>query len=244
MGRTIDRLALSALAAIGYYLFFLNAWGSIPLACALAFACCLLTERVARGGRWRRLLPRRASSAQAGEALSRIAGMEDGAAQALLGELVRWRYPGEDFALAAVLKHPEASLSCGDVLGAWKANRGAERLVIAATCPCEPRAAVYARELAGPAVAVLDSRALIRRLRRRDPVAAPAPPPLKARLRRAIARLAARRVSPGSGLLGAALVGLYFIGGNPFNLFAGLALLGRLGVALIQRHTGRRLFDA
>ena len=49
MGEIIDHAALSAFGAAGYYLFFLNAWGSVPLACAAAFACCALAGRFLRG---------------------------------------------------------------------------------------------------------------------------------------------------------------------------------------------------
>ncbi len=37
MGKLIDRFALFALCATAFYIFFLNAWHSIPLACLLAF---------------------------------------------------------------------------------------------------------------------------------------------------------------------------------------------------------------
>ena len=36
MGKYIDQIVFGGLAAAGLYLFFLNAWGSIPLAAGLA----------------------------------------------------------------------------------------------------------------------------------------------------------------------------------------------------------------
>lgn len=239
MGRVIDRFVLSALAAAGLYLFFLNAWGSIPLACALAFVCAALGRFVAT----RIPRPRRATLAWARSELTRLAALPDREAEAALSALVRGRWPEEDFRLFAALKHPEATLSAGDILGAWKANRDAERLVIAATCPCEPRAALYARELTGPAVAVLDSRAIIRLLRtgmqadpqiRRQPVVPS--------LRRLFGRLCAARVSPRTALVGAALLAMYLMRGSLLALLAALALLARFAVALAQRRVGKRLF--
>lgn len=236
----VDKAALAAIATSALYLFFLNAWGSIPLACALAFAC------VALGAHALRVLPtrRRMTASQAQEEVLNIAAMSDAEAQERLTRLVRARWPKEDFALAAVLKHPEATLSSGDVLNAWKANLGAARLVVAATCPAEPRALVYARELQSPAVAVVDSRGLMRAMRR----CLPPPQPesrigLAKRLRRLCARAFSSRVTAREPLLALALLyGYMRRGGAPF-LFAALAILAHTGVAIIQRRTGRRLFE-
>lgn len=241
MGKRIDHAALWALAAGGYYLVFLNAWGSIPLACILAFAACALTQRALKGVR----LPRRAPAAQARAELLRIAAMADSDAQRRLEQLVVARWPGEAFRLAPVLKHPEATLSSGDVLNAWKANRDADRLVIAATCPAEPRAALFAGQLADPSVAVLDSRALTRLLR--APGAMPgtcrSPRPLRRRLRDGLLAACAARASMKNAAVAAALLALYWVRGNPLGLFAAMALLWQLGAALLGRRVGRRLFD-
>ena len=239
-GRRIDELAFGGLAAAALYLFFLNAWGSIPLACGMAFACAALLR-----GLYRAKPPRRAASAaRVRGALMRLAGLPDAEAQQALEALVRGRWPGEDFTLVPVLKHPESALSAGDILNAWKANRDAARLVVAATCPAEPRALAYAHGLREPAVAVVDSRALGRILRRSLPPEAP-PPRVRLvdRLRRLAARVASSRVTPRSPLLAAALLLYYLRGGSPLCLPAALALLAHAGVALAQRRLGRRLFE-
>lgn len=240
LGKIIDLIVFTALGTAGLYLFFLNAWGSIPLAAALAFLCVALVREA-----YRRRPPRRfASGARVREALMRLAGLPDAQAQEELTGLVRARWPGEDFALAPALKHPEATLSSGDVLNAWKANREAARLVIAATCPAEPRALAYARELQSPAVAVVDSRALSRILRRALP--APEPTPrlsLRQRLRRLATRIAASRVTPRGPLMALSLLLLYLRGGSPVCLLAALAMLSHFCLALAQRRVGRRLFD-
>lgn len=238
MGRIIDRAVFSALAAAGLYLFFLNAWGSVPLAGALAFV------GVAAGRKALSRRPRRASLGRVRAELLRLSGLSDAQAQAELATLVHWRWPGEDFALAPVLKHPEATLTSGDLLNAWKANREATRLVVAATCPAEPRALAYARQLEGPAVAVVDSRALSRILRRTLP-----PDGEPRRIRRPLSRVGmaflphGQRVSPKNAMLAAALLTLYMRGASPLYLFAALALLAHFGVALGQRRVGKRLFE-
>ncbi len=238
MAAILDRVVFTSLAATTLYVFFLNAWGSIPVAAGLSFLC------VALGRRLIEARPRRASLRRAREALLRLAGLPDAQAQAELTALARSRWPGEDFILAPVLKHPEATLTSGDLLNAWKANRDAQRLVVAATCPAEPRALVYARELRSPLVAVVDSHALLRLLRRSLPPDGPAPHvPLRQRLRRLGAIVSQGRVRPRSALAALAMLVLYLRGAGPLYLFGALALLARLGAALIQRRVGRRLFD-
>lgn len=242
MGKRIDRAVLWALLAAGFYVFYLNAWGDILLACLAAFVSCALLRRLFSRVR----LPRRMPATQAKAALWRVAALSDAEAQARLTALARWRWPGEDFCLTPVLKHPEATLSSGDVLNAWKANRDAERLVIAATCPAEPRALYCARGLKAPAVAVLDSRALTRLMRAPGAprtVKVEAPEPLRHRLRDALQRACAIRPKPRNAALAAALLLLYLLRGNPLCLLGALALLWQLGAALIARRPQGRLFD-
>jgi len=241
MAAFIDRTALGILGATAYYLFFLNAWGSIPLACGAAFACTVLSRWLLLG------LPvrRRVTAAQARAELLRIAGLDDANAEMALTSLVKGRWPGERFRLAPVLKHPEATMSSGDVLNAWKANRDAERLVIAATCPCEPRAAVYADTLRDPVVTLVDSRRMTRLLRtlpaeRLPP--APRPKPGQ-RLRALWAGLTSARFSPRSALLAMAMLACYLWTGNGWYLFPALIVAAHGGVALVRNGRGRRLFD-
>lgn len=241
LGGIIDRFAMAAVPAALLYLYFLNAWNSIPLACACAFTCSALIRRLFRG------LPakRRASAAQARAELLRIAQMDECDAHRSLAALIRRRWRSEAFELATVLKHPEASLSAGDVLSAWKAHRSAARLAIAATCPCEPRAAAYAATLRTPAVAIVDSRALMRLLRA-NPAAlsSPAPvPSLRERLRCAWLRVRCARFSLRSAMLAVALLGIYLLRGGTVTLLCALALLFQLGVALWQSRIGKMLFD-
>lgn len=241
MGGRIDRAALFIATTAAAYLFFLNAWHSVAAACAAAFAACALGRRVLRGLPRRRRCGRRQIEAE----ILRIAAMPDDEAARALGEWVRGRYPGEAFALTPILKHPAASLSPSDILGAWKAGRGAARLVIAATCACDPAAALYARSLREPAVAVVDRRALARILRKsgRLPAEAEAPLSPKDVLRRLVRRAAGRRPRPRDALAATGLLAMYRFVGQPLYLLAALILLFRLGAALAARPRGWRLFE-
>ena len=136
-------------------------------------------------------------------------------------------------------------MSSGDVLNAWKSNRDAGRLVIAATCPCEPRAALYARELREPAVAVMDSRRLARLLRALPADALPPPPRPRPgqRLRQLWTGLESARFSPRSALLALGMLACYMMTGNGWYLFPGLAVAAHAGMALIQNGRHSRLFE-
>lgn len=241
MSAFIDRTALSILSTIGFYLFFLNAWDSIPLACSAAFVCAALSRWLLGG------LPlnRHVTAAQARSELMRIAELDDLAAEEALRALLQHGWPGERFRLAPVLKHPEATLSSGDVLNAWKTNRDAGRLVIATTCPCEPRAAYFARELHDPAVAVVDSRRLNRLLRTFPADTLPCPP--RRRLgdgfRMLWAGMSSTRFSPKSVLLALTMVACYMLTGNAWYLFPGLAVAAHAGIALIRHGSGKQLFE-
>lgn len=241
MALFIDRAALTLLGAVAYYLLFLNAWGSIPLACGAAFACTALSRRLLSG------LPfaHRASAAQARAELLRIAELEDAIAEDALTGLIRRRWPDECFQLAPVLKHPEATMTSGDVLNAWKANRDARRLVIAATCPCEPRAALYARQLQRPAVAVVDSRGLTRLLRALPADQLPRPPRRRPGdgFRQLWAEFGSARFQPKSALLALVMLGCYVLTGSGWYLFPALAVVAHAGAAMIRNGIGRRLFE-
>jgi len=241
MASFIDRSALSLLGAAAYYLFFLNATGSIPLACGAAFACTVLSRMLLRG---LPIIPR-ATAAQARAELMRIAGLGDEDAGKALEALIQRRWPGEPFRLAPVLKHPEATLSSGDVLNAWKANRDAERLVIAATCPCEPRAAVYARELGNPVVAIMDSRKLTQLLQALPAEQLPRLPRRRPGtiLRKLWIGVESSRFSPKSALLALSMLGIYSLTGNGWYLFPALAVAAHAGIALIRYGSVRRLFE-
>ena len=241
MGKRIDRAAGLLLSATGMYLFFLNAWQNIPLACAMSFAGSALLGHLVR----RRPAREKMSARQARAELLRIAGLPDAEAAAALEALVRGRYPGEDCRVVPALKHPEANLNCGDVMNLWKANRGSGKVAIAATCDCEPRAALYARGLRDPMVAVVDRRTLERALRKAD--APPeAPPPLRSALRqwprRALHIAVSRPPRARDALIAALLLAMYLVNGRAMYLLSALGMMFWLGARRIQGRGRRHLF--
>ena len=242
MGRRIDRAARWTLGASAAYFYFLNAWRSSPLACLAAFAAVVLARELLNG------LPRRARRCTKHEAeaeLLRIASLSDDEAQRALDALVRGRCPDEACALTAILKHPGASLSPSDVLGAWKANRGGERLVIAATCGCDPAAVIYARELTAPVVAIVDAAKLTRIIRESGflPPEQGRPPCSARRAWRSLrARIAAHRPKARDVFAAAALLSLYARSGHRLLLVFPLTVLLRFGMTLGARRR-RSLFE-
>lgn len=239
MGKLIDRFALFALCAAAFYIFFLNAWHSIPLACLLAFLCCALLRPVLRNrpSRWR------CSIAQAEVELLRIAELPEPEAEPLLRRLILQKYPDTSFCLATLLKHPSASISTGDVFSVWKAHRNEDALVIAATGTADARALMYAQELTAPRVALIDRRILLRIIRETGMCAsAPTPTPLGKRLRRFWANLSARHIGPKNALFGLTLLGMYLLVGNPLYLVLSMAILFWFGISLFNTRTRQKLF--
>ena len=242
MGKRIDRAARFLLTTTAAYLFFLNAWHSVPLACAAAFAAMALGRAVWRGRPKKRP---RCALAQADGEVARIAALPDDEAERALAAIVRGRYPGEAFGIAPFIRHPASSLSPGDILAAWKAHRGEARLVVAATCGCDPAAALYARELAGPAVAVLDGHAIARILRAGgwqpadEPARRLSPRDIARRLGR---RVAAHRTTPREALAAALGLALFAFNRRPLFLVLPSIVLARFGMTIGARGGTGALF--
>ena len=214
MGMRIDALALRAILLCGAYLLFVNAWHSVPLACALTFLCVILAGWILRGRPRRRRVSARAR-------LLALARLDEAEAEAILSPLLRARHPGQEFELCQILKHPSATLNAGDVLGAWKRKRGEERVLLAATCPADAEARAFARTLARPAVTLFDGAALASLLRDWDPGESVDPLP-RPRLRERLASALRRPIPAKLAILGPALLALYLLRGQAGYLFAGL----------------------
>ena len=233
-GKVIDRAAFTLLFTTALYLFFLNAWRSIPLACALAFIACLLLDYVIR----RRPVRMRLNLVEAEHMLYRVACLPAEEARALLEPLARATLPGAERDFHLVLKHPDAALNVNDLFTLWKETQGREAVILAATCPADARALAYAEDLRNPRIEVLDRRRLVRLLRD-HPLALPeeAAPPrsLKARLRGAARRLLGEPPRPRQLLLAAGLLAGYCLGGSFLYLPFGLLTLARFCAAIIFR---------
>lgn len=222
----IDRAALTALGAAGFYLVFLRAGTGIPAGALLAFVATALARRLLSR------LPRRyvATRAQAEAALWAIARMPDGEAGAALRALT-----GREDLLCA-LRPADARLSPGEVFALWRARRDSEGLAIAATCPAEAGAASLAGELG---VALIDGPALVKRIRQTGlyvPPDAPKPRPF-ARLSRAARALLHRPPTLRAALYGASLLAMYWITGLPLYLAFSMAVLFVTGARGLRSRT-------
>lgn len=238
-GKIADRIMFTLLGGTLLYLFFLNAWGSIPLACALAFLSCLSMRFLIK----KRPVRYKCTRRQAESILLSIAVSDDDSAHEALKDLIFKKYPGESCTLVPVLKHPSASLSTGDVFSHWKKHRGEERLLIAATCVSDARAVMYANELRSPKVAVIDRRKLLRIIRTScPPPEKTAPASLITRLKSIPGRLSLRFSAPKNALFGVLFILMYLFSGNGVYLFSGLFSLFMFGCALPGFRIGKKLF--
>ena len=130
MGKMLDRLSLFIISVAGFYFFFLNAWGSILLACFLSFFCCILINHLLR----RRPHVYRCSRRRAEAEIMRIACLSEDDAKEYMDKVLRTKYPEEVFEVIPILKHPSSSISTGDIFAIWKKHSGDSNLVVCCTC--------------------------------------------------------------------------------------------------------------
>ena len=232
MGKSIDRIVLTALLAASLYLLFVQAFRSVWLACALSFACsAMILRRVLRAPRRARM-----TTAQASALLERWAYGPDDEAETRIAKLLDH---GEDCALVYLPRHPAAAVSMGDVFSAWKAHRRENRLILAAPCRADGRAKTFARTLQDPSVEIADAPQLVALIRRSglEPPHVPRFSAWLAKLRLAVCALPERRPWKQSALYGLLLIPVYLLTSNPAYLFLGLASLFLAGISL-RLHRG------
>ena len=230
-GRVIDRAVLTVLGSAALYLYFLNAGFGIPLSCLMAFAAASLARWLIR----RRPRRYRWTAAQAGAAVDAIARMPDEEAAAALHALLDPAHPPSCHVLIPLPRHASAAVTQGDVFALWRAHRGEERLLIAATCPAAQAATDLAATLSAPSVAIADRKTLVRVIRRTGQFVPPEVPrtPIRHRLRRAAATLVGRRARPSTFLYGLGLLATYLLMGKPACLFAGMLVLACAGTSWV-----------
>ena len=227
MGRKIDRFALLTLAAVVLYIVFLNAFGSIALACLLTFPVCAALIRI-----WKKRAPlARMTRFQAKEILRKWAYGSDEDARRELLPLIR-----SDGKVIYLPRHPTASVGMGDVFGTWKANRSEDHIVIAAPCYADSRARTFARTLEKPTVFIMDAPKLISAIRKSD-LPAPSMPLGRSfvfRLKEMISALPGRRPWYRNLLLGLIMMLIYLSSGRTAYLIlsAGMLLLAGIGAGM------------
>lgn len=225
LGKIIDRAVILTFAAAGMYLLFLNAFDNILLACALAFACCAILIRLNARRTWNA----RMSALQAQALLNQWAYGDDGDAKRAIAKLLS----KDEADLVYLPRLPAATLSAGDVFSTWKAHRGREALILSAPCRADSRARALARSLQDPVVELADAARLIPLIRRSNLT-----PPRVRRAKEGFQRLKAillalpnRRPWHQTLLFGLALMGLYWLAGNPAYLFLSIGCLFLAGIA-------------
>lgn len=231
MGKRVDRLFLFCAAAAFFYGLFLRLLHQIPLACAATLIFFAAGRRLLRG----RLIRARMSRLQAELLLRSWACESDDTARQHLTQLL-----GEEPSPTCIVRLPEATLTMNDVFSAWKARRGEERIVIAATCLADGRARACARTLREPSITLMDAPVLIAKIRASD-LPAPERAGLKLRLRRyagGLRSLIERRSWLRSAGFGAFLLSLYLLGGNPLYLALAAADLLLAGLSLRAQRAG------
>ena len=225
MGKIIDRIVLTALCAAALYVLFAAAFGSVPLACILAFVCCaLLTRRIRKPSG-------RLSTQDARGILTSWAFAPDEEARENAARLLKLQ--PDDPSLRWLPRHPSASVSTGDVFGAWKSARGTDRIILSAPCYADARAKLFAKSLSEPAVEIYDAAKLLPLVRR----SGLRPPERRwtgsslAALKAALCALPERRAWWKNVLFGLMLFPVYLLTGNVAYLFlaVGALFLGGAG---------------
>lgn len=229
MGKWIDRALLTALAAATLYLLFLSAFGSIIPAACLSFACCALCLYALRGKAGR------LSRHQAKAILESWAFGSDEDARTQLEAIVKGIDP--EATLVYLPKHPAVELSVSDVFNVWKANRSADRLILASTCYACGRARVFSKTLQKPTLLLLDTARLIPLIRKsglsisNDPGTNTRIP----RLRMMFCELPDRRPWYKSLASGLGLMLIYLISGLTAYLILATGMLLLAGISLRHR---------
>ncbi len=240
MGKKIDRIAGSALLAVGLYLFYIAAFRSIWLAIVCALASVFLIRR-AFSGLVGRLPKREKLRARARSTLAGWARLDAESLRAQAAELLEKAYPGqaEGAQIAALARHPDgAPLSVDALLDAWRGKTCA-RLIVVSTVAAEPAALAYAATLKAPDVRLIDGAQLTELLARHPQPAETAQP----HQRRARKWPLGRDRAPRQLLFGLLLLGMYLLIGNALYLGAALLSLLFAGLGLRKPPTPNRLFE-
>lgn len=247
MGHFIDRAALRVISAGTAYLFFMGAFGSIPIAAAAAFISLALikklTSRIPSGyiGRRRRRLARARSEV---EALS-LGDTEASAAR--IHNILSATYSGQldGAAVYPILRHPSGrKLSADDIADAWRALHEYERAVIVSTAQADTGAAEIANRLHSPRLSLIDGvqlAGIIAALSTYE-YTAPVQKQKKRPLASAMLR-SAGRAKAGKCIFTAGMMFLLFwISGSGVYLLGSLLMTSIAALSLRRRRLPRELF--
>lgn len=224
MGKSIDRLSGALLLISIVFLSVLYLTDSIPAAMGLTVLVGILFRQAMprrRGNR--RLRPREAQAI-----LLQWVLLPEADAQQRIAALIGRTNP------VCVFRHPSSVLTPGDVLTVWKNHREDPNILLATTARANPAALAFAQSLSSPSVTIIDSTALLRRIRRSG-LTPPAPPSRSFLLRRFCRTLASLpdRHSWTKFLRSASiLLAVYLLSGNKIYLMLFAAFLFLAGISL------------
>ena len=248
MGKKIDAFVLTVLTAICFYLYFWQATGNHALAISAALLCCLIAVKTIKRvyGRIlgsRSMKMRRFRNQAEGIIMGLACADRDDTASKLEG-LLQKCFP-ERYSLELIQTHPDERLSKNSVFEAWKRRRGEEKLVVCATCSCDPEVRMMASSLSQPRVAIVDSERLMQLLAEHpegfQPVEAKGSTSVLRR-QRLLQRTMNRKNAPRCILFGFSSLVMYVFSGNLFYLLSAMLLFLLAFVSLRRAPVRAKLF--
>ena len=246
MGRRIDRFVLTALLAGALYVFFTNAFQSIPVASAAAFISMAILKKLSsklpreRIGRKRRNL----AGAQAEcEALS--LGKRDDS-EMRIREILRKAYgeiPGGT-QIWVILRHPAGrKISADDIAEIYRGLHDCSKAVIVSTANADNTAFSMAEKLEKPKLRLIDGEQLAKLIALHDPHPSPSKPSKRKRF--SAFKTAAGKVKTGKCFTAAVMMfTLYCLNGALAYLIGALVMLFLAGVSIKKRRVPEELFPA
>lgn len=230
MGKKIDAFVLTVLTAICFYLYFWQAMGNHALAIGAALLCCLVAVKTIKRVYGRifssRSMKKRRFRKQAEGIIMGLACADRDATANKLETLLHGCFP-EQFNMELIQTHPDEQLSKNTVFEAWKHRRGEEKLVICATCSCDPEVHMMASSLSQPRVAIVDSERLMQLLAEHpegfQPVEAKGSTSALRR-QRLLQRTMNRKNAPRCILFGFSSLVMYVFSGNLLYLISAMLL--------------------
>ena len=246
MGRRIDRFVLTTLLAGALYIFFTNAFRSIPVAAAAAFVSMAILKKLSsklpreRFGRKRRDL---ADAHAECESLS-LGQKED--AEIRIREILLKAYGKlpDGTQLRIILRHPAGTkLSADDIAEIYRELRGCSKALIVSTANADTGAYTLAEKLEEPKLRLIDGAQLAKLIAVHDPRPS-ASKPAKRKSFSAF-KAAAAKVKTGKCVGTAVMMLILFsLNGALAYLIGALIMLFLAGVSIKKRRIPEELFPA
>jgi len=232
MGKKIDLVLLHLLTAAGGYLFYMGAFGNVPLALLLTFLTVAAAGKAVRCIAEKRKPGRRKRLARARSLIRQAARMPEEEGERRVWSVLERAYPDAAREKCVILLRAQP-LGEDGLLSFWRSRAGEEALAVAATCDIPRATRALAEELISPRVRLFDGEQLARLLARQNlPEDAPAPR-RRGHFRQAIAAGLERKRAGRNLLIGLSMLLLYRMNGRFLYFLSGLFLLGVGALSLL-----------